>query len=186
MLKSCGKTTVFSQVKIVDEDGRELPTGEVGEIVVNSLSSMIGYNNLPELTKEILKDGWFYTGDIGKMDSEGYLYVLDRKKDMIVTGGMNVYSSEVENVIQKHEDVREVAVIGVPDDDWGEKVMAYIIPNTASIDIEALKEYCDEHLSKYKKPKLFKIVDSLPLTKFGKVDKKKLREPHWELEERKV
>src|SRR5690625_76058 len=122
ILKSCGKPAVFSQVKVVDQNGKEVPAGVEGEIAVKSLLNMIGYHKSPEKTEETKKDGWLLTGDIGMMDEKGYLYLLDRNKDMIISGGMNVYSSEVENVIQQHTDVRQVAVIGVPDEDWGEAV----------------------------------------------------------------
>jgi fatty-acyl-CoA synthase/long-chain acyl-CoA synthetase len=120
------------------------------------------------------------------MDEKGYLYLLDRKKDMIISGGMNVYSSEVENVIQKHPDVRQVAVIGVPDQDWGEAVTAFIIPKNNQLNVENVMQYCKTNLSKYKVPKSIQIVEEFPLTNYGKVDKKVLREPYWELADRRI
>lgn len=186
ILQSCGKSTIMSRIKIVDENGNEVSPGVEGEITVKALTNMIGYHKLPEKTAETLKDGWLHTGDVGVMDEKGYLYLLDRKKDMIISGGMNVYSSEVENVIQKHPDVRQVAVIGIPDKDWGEAVTAFIIPKTNQLDIENVMQYCKANLSKYKVPKVIHLVDSFPLTNYGKVDKKTLRSPYWEFADRKI
>lgn len=186
LLKSCGKSTAMSQIRIVDEYGNEVDTGKEGEITVKALTNTIGYHKLPEKTAETIIDGWLHTGDVGVLDEKGYLYLLDRKKDMIISGGMNVYSSEVENVIQKHPDVRQVAVIGVPDADWGESVTAFIIPKSDQINIDGLIKYCKENLSKYKVPKTINIVETLPLTHYGKIDKKSLRAPYWELETRNI
>lgn len=181
-LRSCGRPSIFSQVKVVDDEGTEVPRGEEGEIAVKSFTNMIEYFHEPEKTKETLKDGWLFTGDVGYMDEDGYLYLLDRKKDMIISGGMNVYSSEVENVIQKHSSIRQVAVIGVPDDDWGEAVHAFVLVRDEVTEVE-LHAYCKKQLSKYKVPKKIHIVDSLPLTSYGKMDKKALREPFWKMKE---
>ncbi|MFJ8234215.1 long-chain-fatty-acid--CoA ligase [Ureibacillus sp. NPDC094379] len=186
LLQSCGKSTIMSEVKIVDENGEDVGPDVVGEIAVRALTNTIGYHKLPEKTAEVIKDGWLHTGDVGVMDENGYLFLLDRMKDMIISGGMNVYSSEVENVIQKHPDVRQVAVIGVPDQDWGEAVTAFIIPKRDQIDVHQLLQYCKENLSKYKVPKTINIVEELPLTHYGKLDKKTLRAPFWELEARKI
>lgn len=186
ILQSCGKSTIMSRIKIVDENGHEVSRGVEGEITVKALTNMIGYHKLPEKTAETLKDGWLHTGDVGVMDEKGYLYLLDRKKDMIISGGMNVYSSEVENVIQKHPDVRQVAVIGVPDKDWGEAVTAFIIPKNNQLNVENVMQYCKTNLSKYKVPKSIQIVEEFPLTNYGKVDKKVLREPYWELADRRI
>lgn len=186
LLLSCGKSTAFSRIKIVDENGNELPFGEVGEITVKSLTNMIRYHNKHVETAQTLKDGWLYTGDMGMMDEKGYLYLLDRKKDMIISGGMNVYSTEVENVIQKHPDVRQVSVIGIPDNDWGEAVTAFIIPKNNNLTVESIQDYCKKELSKYKRPKVIHIVDSLPMTPYGKIDKKVLRAPYWELSTRQI
>jgi fatty-acyl-CoA synthase len=186
ILQSCGKSTIMSRIKIVDEQGNEVCRGEEGEIIVKALTNLIGYHKLPEKTVETIKDGWLHTGDVGVMDEKGYVYLLDRKKDMIISGGMNVYSSEVENVIQKHPDVRQVAVIGIPDKDWGEAVTAFIIPKKTPINAENIMQYCKNNLSKYKVPKAINIVEVLPLTHYGKVDKKALRAPYWEIASRKI
>ncbi|MEC5424805.1 AMP-binding protein [Virgibacillus sp. C22-A2] len=186
LLSSCGKSTFFSRIKIVDGNGCEVSRGVKGEIAVKSLTNMIRYHNMPIETAETLKDGWVYTGDMGVMDEKGYLYLLDRKKDMIISGGMNVYSSEVENVIQEHHGVRQVAVIGIPDSDWGEAVTAFIIPKNESVTVEDIQEYCNQTLSKYKKPKVIHLVESLPLTPYGKVDKKVIRAPYWDSAVRQI
>jgi fatty-acyl-CoA synthase len=186
-LRSCGQPVAMSQVKIVDEEGNEVPRGVEGEIIAWTPYNMIGYHQAPDKTAETLKDGWVYTGDVGMMDEDGYIYLLDRKKDMIISGGMNVYTSEVENVIQKHPGVSQVAVIGVPHHDWGEAVMAIIVPNPQNPPtIDSILEHCNENLSKYKRPKEIKFVDSLPLTPYGKIDKKALRKPFWEFAERNI
>lgn len=186
LLKSCGRSTIFSQVKVVDEEGKEVPRGTAGEIAVKAFTNMVGYLNQPKKTKETLRNGWLHTGDIGKMDDEGFLYLLDRAKDMIISGGMNVYSSEVENIIQEHPGVAQVAVIGVPDADWGEAVTAFIRPKTGSVDSGEVMAICRKKLAKYKVPKTIHIVEELPLTSYGKMDKKKLREPYWELAGRQI
>ncbi|REB08746.1 AMP-dependent synthetase [Sporosarcina sp. BI001-red] len=185
-LTSCGRPTMFTRVKIVDEQGDELERGMEGEIIISSPANMVGYYNLPEMTAESLKDGWMHTGDIGYMDEENYVYVLDRKKDMIISGGMNVYSSEVENELQKHPGIRQVAVIGVPDPDWGEAVNAFIIPKDTSLTADQLKVWSKDKLSAYKRPKNYEIVGTLPLTPYGKIDKKKLREPYWDTVDRRI
>lgn len=178
-LTSCGRPSFLSRLKVVDDEGVEVPRGLEGEIIVDSPVNMIGYHDLPETTNKTLKDGWLYTGDIGFMDEDSYVYILDRKNDMIISGGMNVYSSEVEDVIQKHPGVRQVAVIGIPDADWGEAVTAFIIAQDPGLSNYELNGWSDENLSKYKRPKKYEFVESLPLTPYGKVDKKTLRQPFW-------
>lgn len=186
LLRSCGKPAYFSAVKIVDDEGNEVPAGEPGEILVKAVTNMTGYLNKPEKTKEALtEDGWLHTGDVGSKDEDGYIYLLDRKKDMIISGGMNVYSSEVENALQLHPAIRQVAVIGVPDEDWGEAVHAFVILKDTITD-EELVRFSKDNMSKYKVPKAFHIVDEFPLTNYGKVDKKALREPFWKVKERQI
>lgn len=186
-LRSCGQPTLMAQVKVVDVDGNELPRGQVGEITAKTPYNMIGYHQLPEKTAETIKDGWLFTGDIGKMDEDGYVYLLDRSKDMIISGGMNVYTTEVENVIQQHPGVSQVSVIGVPHTDWGETVFAIIVPHKANQpDKNEIFELCSRDLSKYKSPKEIVFVDSLPLTPYGKIDKKVLRQAYWEGSERNI
>ncbi|WP_044894655.1 class I adenylate-forming enzyme family protein [Bacillus alveayuensis] len=186
-LRSCGQPVAMAQVKIVDEAGNEVPRGEEGEIVAWTPYNMIGYHKQPDKTAETLKDGWLHTGDVGMMDEDGYVYLLDRKKDMIITGGMNVYTTEVENAIQKHPGVSQVAVIGVPHPYWGEAVMAIIVPKEdQSLTEESIRELCAKELSKYKRPKEIRFVDALPLTPYGKIDKKALRKPYWDLASRNI
>jgi len=141
---------------------------------------MDGYHNRPEKTAETVVDGWLRTGDIGKMDEDGYVYLLDRKSDMVISGGMNVYTSEVEDVVTEHPGVNQIAVIGVPHDKWGEAVHAVIIPeDDADIETTAIKKFAADRLSDYKKPKSVEFVEELPTTPYGKVDKKALEKPHW-------
>lgn len=180
-LRSCGRPVMMANVRVVGSGGQELPRGEVGEITCRAPYVMNEYHGLPDKTAETIHDGWLYTGDIGRMDEDGYIYLLDRKKDMIISGGMNIYTTEVENVLQKHPAVRQVAVIGVPHDDWGESVMALIIAAEGiQVTEEDILEFCIENLSKYKRPKSIKFVSELPLTPYGKIDKKALRKPYWE------
>ena len=186
-LRSCGTPSFMSKVKIVNEEGMEVPYGEQGEIIVQAPYVMERYHNLPEKTAETIINNWLHTGDIGKMDEDGYVYLLDRKNDMIVTGGMNVYSTEVENVIQQYPGVREVAVIGIPHHDWGEIVMALVIPDSEHPPLEEeIMRFCKQNLAKYKQPKAIKFITDLPLTTYGKVDKKTLRKPYWQGSERSI
>jgi len=177
ILGCAGREGLTSLLKIVDEDGNELPAGQPGELIVKSDKRMKGYWNRPELTKETIKDGWLYTGDICKKDDEGHLFFLDRKKDMIISGSENVYSKEVEDVIYMHPNIVEAAVIGVPDEKWGEVPLAYIvIKEGETLSEEEIKEFCTLNLAKYKVPKHIKFCDELPRTAVGKVLKTHLRE----------
>lgn len=186
-LRSCGRPAFMAEVKIVNEKGQEVERNTEGEIVVKSPYVMERYHNLPEKTAETIVDGWLHTGDIGKMDEDGYVYLLDRKNDMIITGGMNVYSSEVENVIQQHPGVRQVAVIGIPHHDWGEQVLALVISESDNeMFKEELMQYCRENLASYKRPKEIKFVTEFPLTNYGKLDKKGMRKPYWLRSERGI
>jgi fatty-acyl-CoA synthase/long-chain acyl-CoA synthetase len=185
-LRSCGRPVMMARVRIVNEEGQEVPRGEVGEIVCSAPYVMNEYYKLPDKTAETVRDGWLYTGDIGKMDEDGYVYLLDRKKDMIISGGMNVYTTEVENALQKHPKVRQVAVIGVPHNEWGEAVLALIIPADDSLTEEELLDFAKENLSSYKRPKKIEFVTEFPLTPYGKLDKKELRKPYWEQAGRQV
>lgn len=185
-LSSCGLPTAMCEVKVVDEDGEEVPPGQPGEILARGAYSMEGYYELPEKTAETIEDGWIHTGDIGKRDEEGYVYIVDRDSDVIISGGMNVYSVTVEDVVQQHEDVANVAVIGVPDDEWGEAVKAIIVPADITIDRAELESFCANRLADYERPKSFDIVEELPTTPYGKLDKKRLRDPYWEDQSREV
>lgn len=178
--RSCGQTLIGVQLKIVDGKGNELPAGEVGEVATSGPNIMQGYWRKPEQTAEVLRDGWYYTGDLGRLDADGYLYLVDRAKDMIVTGGENVYCSEVEEALYKHPAVLEAAVIGVPDGKWGEAVHAVVVPRE-SISAEELIEFCREHIAGYKLPKAITFSETeLPKSGPGKILKRELRKPFWE------
>lgn len=178
--KSVGRSCVGVTVKIVDESGQSLPSGQVGEIVVQGANIMQGYWNKPDETSKALRDGWLYTGDGGYLDKQGYLFIVDRIKDMIVTGGENVYSAEVENVILRHPQVAMCAVIGIPHAQWGEAVHAIVVckPGSALTE-EALRSYCREHIAGYKCPKRVTFREAMPLSGAGKILKRELRDPYW-------
>jgi fatty-acyl-CoA synthase/long-chain acyl-CoA synthetase len=179
LLTSAGTPCLMSDVRILDLETEEpLPPGEEGEIAATAPYRMREYYDRPEATQETLSDGWIRTGDIGKLDSKGFLYLLGRKNDMIVTGGMNVYPAEVEDTLSEHPAVGSAAVIGIPHDDWGEAVTAVVVP-TEDLTESELLAYADEALADYKKPKRIEFINELPTTSYGKVDKQALREPHW-------
>lgn len=175
---SAGKPLMFAAVKIVGIDGEPLPAEEKGEIVVSGPNVTPGYWRLDEATKEAFDaEGWFRTGDIGYLDEEGYLYICDRKKDMIITGGENVYPAEVEGVLLTHPAISEVAVIGLPDDKWGERVTAVIaLSHNAALSIEDLDIFLSDRLARFKQPRTLRFVDALPRNPAGKVQKFALRE----------
>ena len=173
---SAGKALPLVDAGIVDEDGKELPLGQPGEIVLRSAKTFKGYWRNPKATRETIVDGWLHTGDIGKLDEEGFLYILDRKKDMINRGGEKVYSLEVENVIFNYPKVLEAAVVGVPDSVFGEAVKAVIALKTGeNATEEEIKQFCAEHLADYKIPRFVEFVSSLPRSPAGKVIKEELR-----------
>lgn len=179
-LKAAGRPSPVCELRIVDTDGQEVASGQTGEIIVRGPSVMLGYWNKPEETAKALRDGWMHTGDGGYLDKDGFLFITDRIKDMIVTGGENVYSSEVENALLSHPDVQMCAVIGVPHDQWGESVHAIIVPSPgAEIDIEALKLHCRSRIASYKCPRSLELRLELPLSAAGKVLKFELRAPFW-------
>jgi acyl-CoA synthetase (AMP-forming)/AMP-acid ligase II len=176
-LRSAGREALTTAVRIVDERDREVPRGAVGEISARGANVMLGYWKNPQLTAATLRDGWLHTGDIGFQDADGFIHIIDRKNDMIITGGENVYPREVEDVIYKHPAVLECAVVGLPDAVWGEAITAVVAlkPNqTATADeIVAL---CAEHLAGYKKPRSVDFVDSLPKTSIGKIARREVRD----------
>ena len=185
ILQSCGKPDHMVALKIVDENDNELPVGKVGEIIVKTPYMMSGYLNLEETSREALKNGWLHTGDMGRVDEEGYVYIVDRKKDIVITGGMNVFPAEVEAVLMDHPKVRDVSVIGVPDEHWGEAVTACVVADDDT-DGADLIAFCKGKLSKYAVPKKVVFMDQLPKTIIGKIDKKALRAPFWEGQDRQV
>ena len=187
-VESCGKPAALVDVGIVDPERNDLAfreTGEPGELVMRSPYVMDGYHDKPEQTAETLVDGWLRTGDIARRDEAGYVYLLDRAKDMIISGGMNVYTTEVEDALDEHPNVRQVAVIGVPHEDWGEAVHAVVVREGA-LTAEELQEFAGGKLSAYKKPKSVEFVEEIPTTPYGKMDKKALRAPHWEDADRDI
>jgi acyl-CoA synthetase (AMP-forming)/AMP-acid ligase II len=187
-LRSAGRATYCVNVKIVDEAGNEVPRGEVGEVVVRGPNAMLGYWNHPELTAETLRDGWVHTGDAARMDEDGFIYIADRIKDMIITGGENVFSAEVENAISSHEHVADVAVIGIPSEEWGESVHAIVILNEGGklTEVEIIA-HCRERIAGYKCPKSVEFrFEPFPLSGANKVLKTELRKPHWRGHTREV
>jgi long-chain acyl-CoA synthetase len=180
-LESCGRPLPGVDMRIVDADLKDVPLGEVGEVVVRGPSVMLGYWNQPELTASTIVDGWLRTGDAGRFDDDRYLTLVDRVKDMIVSGGENVYSAEVENALLAHPDVIQCAVIGVPDDLWGERVHAVIQLREGSLATEAqLIQHCELLIANYKRPKSIELrFTSLPLSGVGKILKSELRMPFW-------
>ncbi|KAA0024867.1 acyl-CoA synthetase [Antrihabitans cavernicola] len=175
-LKSGGRAAPHSEVRIVDTDDNEVPRGAVGEIVVRGAHVTQGYWNKPEETAAAIVDGWMHTGDGGRMDDEGYVYVVDRIKDMIVTGGENVYSTEVENAVASHDAVAAVAVVGLPDDKWGERVHAVVVLHPgAEVTAEEIREHARNSIAGYKSPRTVDFVDALPVSGAGKILKRDLR-----------
>lgn len=162
--------------KVVNEYGEEVPVGEVGELIVRGPNVMKGYYKMPEDSAFALRDGWLYTGDLARMDEEGYFYIVDRKKDMIIVGGYNVYPREVEEVFYAHPEVIEAAVVGFPDPDFGEAVHAYVVVKDEAVTEEVLMAYCKEHLAKYRVPKEIEIIEELPKNTTGKILRRSLKE----------
>jgi fatty-acyl-CoA synthase len=172
-----GPAVPFLEVRIVDSQDREVPRGEPGEIICRGPNVMKGYYKDPEGTAEALKGGWLHTGDIGRMDQEGFIYIVDRKKDMILSGGENIYPREIEELLYHHPKIREAAAVGIPDPIWGESVKAFVALKAGmTMSQEEVIEYCKAHLASYKKPKVVAFVDSLPRNPSGKVLKNLLRE----------
>jgi fatty-acyl-CoA synthase len=179
-LASCGTPVAGLQVKLLDDDGHEVPEGEIGEICCRGPLVMVGYWNKPEETARAFRHGWLYTGDLARRDADGYLYIVDRSKDLIITGGFNVYPREVEDVLTRHPAVAAAAVIGVPDPKWGEAVKAVVVPRPgAHVEAEALIAAVREAKGAVHAPKSVDVVDALPVTGLGKPDKKALRAGYW-------
>jgi long-chain acyl-CoA synthetase len=165
------------EIKVVDEAGQELPPNEIGELIVRGPNVTLGYLNLPEATKETIRDGWLYTGDMARVDEDGYVFIVDRKKDIIIRGGFNIYPSDLEELLLKHPAVAEVGVVGTPSSAMGEEVVAYVVKrHGADVTEQELIEYCQQVLAKYKTPRFVQFVSYLPRNLIGKVDKKKLRD----------
>jgi long-chain acyl-CoA synthetase len=188
LLQSAGRPVTGVILSIQDEHGKVLPTGEVGEVCARAGNFMREYWNKPDETAEVFRDGWYHTGDAGYLDEEGYLFLVDRVKDMIVTGGENVYSSEVENAIGRHPKVMQVAVIGIPDEKWGEAVHAIVVPHPGEeVTEEEVIAHAKEWIGGFKVPKSVEIrTEELPLSGAMKVLKRELRAPYWEGSDRGI
>jgi long-chain acyl-CoA synthetase len=176
-LGSCGVARTGCLVRVVDDDGRDLPLGDTGEVVTHSDCTMSGYWGDEAATASALKDGWLYTGDVGSLDGNGYLTLRDRSKDMIISGGSNIYPREIEEVLLKHPAVAEVSVIGRPNAEWGEDVVAFVVtkPDQAVSDAE-FDQLCLDNIARFKRPKLYRRIEALPKNNYGKVLKTELRE----------
>ncbi len=186
-LSSTGIPRTDVEVRVVNDAEQEVAAGTIGEIVARGDIVMAGYWNRPEATAEALRGGWLHTGDLGMLDDQGYLFILDRKKDMIISGGNNIYPREIEEVLLTHPAVFEVAIVGVPDPLWGESVKALVVlqPGTTTSEDELI-EYCRAHLASYKKPRTVEFVEALPKSAYGKVLKRELRQAYWEGRARQV
>lgn len=187
LMGSCGRSLPGNQVRLLDADQREVPVGEIGELCVRGPLVMSGYLNRPEETAKAFAGDWLHTGDMARRDADGYLYLVDRAKDMIITGGFNVYSSEVENCLAQHPAVALSAVIGVPHEKWGEAVMAVVVKKDgARVEVDDLIAFVTERKGVVQAPKAVEFVEALPLTALDKVDKKTLRARYWAGRERQV
>lgn len=177
-LQSVGVPRTDVEVRVVDDAGHDLPVGEVGEVVVRGDVVMTGYWQQPDATTETLRDGWLHTGDVGSFDAEGYLTLWERSKDLIISGGMNVYPREVEEVLLGHPGVQAAAVVGRPDPQWGEAVVAFVVPadDAAPPTVEELDRACLDHIARFKRPKDYRFIDALPTNNYGKVVKRELRD----------
>lgn len=187
ILSSAGRPTFHAEVKLLDENGNEVERGQAGEVVTRCANVMSGYFKNPEATAETLKDGWLHTGDIAQQDEEGFLYIVDRKKDMIVSGGFNIFPREIEDALFEHPAVKGAAVIGVPHEKWGEEVKAIVVLHEGQIATEAdLISFVKERKGSLVAPKTIEFWDQIPLTNLGKLDKKAMRTRFWEGKDRMV
>ncbi|RMF05138.1 MAG: o-succinylbenzoate--CoA ligase, partial [Chloroflexi bacterium] len=171
---SVGKPLLFSAVRVADPAGNSLPAGEIGEIVVSGPTVMAGYYRQPDATRQALRHGELFTGDLGYLDADGDLFVVQRRSDLIVSGGENVYPAEVERVLRSHPAVADACVVGLPDPEWGQRVAAMVVC-AKPVAKAALRDFCRQQLGGYKQPRLFKFVESLPLTASGKVHRDAVR-----------
>ncbi|MEP5764188.1 MAG: AMP-binding protein [Halieaceae bacterium] len=188
-LSSCGREGFVTSIKLAYPEGNEVPRdGKTpGEILVRSEANMLGYWRRPELTAETIRDGWMWTGDVATWDQDGYIFIVDRAKDMIISGGENIYSTQVEAAVHQHSAVLESAVFGIPDDEWGEAVKAVVVlkPGESATEQEII-DTAAKHLASYQKPKSVDFVESLPKAPTGKILKRELRDPYWQQEGKKV
>ncbi|MBI5249681.1 MAG: AMP-binding protein [Desulfomonile tiedjei] len=186
-VRCVGQPFFYMEMRIVDERGHDVPHGEVGEIVARGPLLLRAYYKNQDTYNDAMVDGWFYSGDLGRVDEEGYLYLVDRKKDMICSGGVNIYPMDIEEVLHSHGMIREAAVIGVPDSKWGEAVMAFVVLKEGEEMTEAdVIRYCKAHLAGYQVPKSVQFISALPRNPSGKTLKRELREPYWIGQEAKI
>lgn len=186
-LASCGREALDVRVRIVDDEGKDVPVGEIGELAILSPGNMKEYWRNPELTQRGLRDGWVMTADLGRRDEDGYIYLVDRKDDKIITGALNVYPREVEEVLHAHPAVREAAVGGIPDEKWGEAIVAFVVLKAGeSVSAEDLGSFCEMRMAGYKKPKRIVFLDDLPKTPIGKIARRELVAPYWAGKSRRV
>lgn len=177
LLESCGIPRTGVEMKVVGEDGRELPAGEIGEVITRSDCVMRGYWNNPEANAKSLRNGWLWTGDLGSVDEQGFLTLKDRSKDMIISGGSNIYPREIEEVLLKHRGVVEAAVVGRSHPEWGEEVVAFVVARPGElVDERALEQLCLDNIARFKRPRLYRFVETLPKNNYGKILKTELRQ----------
>ncbi len=177
LLRSCGRAVFGTEIRVVDEQGNPLPPGEIGEIVARGPQLMKGYWKRDDATAKTIVDGWLHTGDAGRMDEEGYVYIQDRVKDMIISGGENIYPAELENILMGHPQIQDAAVIGVADEKWGEVPFAVLVSGgAAELTPDELVAFCRGKLAGYKIPRQLAYVEALPRNPTGKILKKDLRE----------
>jgi long-chain acyl-CoA synthetase len=187
VLTSAGRVAYGVDVMFVDDDGVEVSQSELGELLIRSANMMRGYWRNEAATAEVFtEDGWYRAGDLATVDEDGYVTFQDRKRDLIISGGLNVYPSEVERAIAEHPGVRDVAVVGAPSEEWGESVVAYVVRRDDGLDAEQIIEWTRERLAHYKKPQRVEFLDRLPLGSSNKVLKRELRDKLWEGHERRV
>jgi long-chain acyl-CoA synthetase len=187
LLSSAGREGLTVEIRIVDDNGSPVSNGEVGEVTVRGANVMLGYWKNEQLTREKLRDGWLHTGDVGRLDAEGYLYLVDRKADMIITGGENVYPKETEDVLYQHPAVRECALVSAPDARWGERVQAVVVlRNDASATEEELISFCKSRLAGYKCPKKVVFQNTLPKSAVGKILRREIKKEFWKEKERSI
>jgi acyl-CoA synthetase (AMP-forming)/AMP-acid ligase II len=186
-LGSCGRPVFDTEIRVVNEKGEEVSPGEIGEITARGPDIMKGYYKDPELTQKTILNNWIQSGDMAKVDEEGYIYIVDRKTEMIISGGFNVYPSEIEQVLYQHPAVLEACVLGVPDDKWGEAIKAVVVLKKGEAATEeALIQHCKTELSSYKKPQSVDFVAELPKNPNGKIARKVVKEKYWAGKDRRV
>jgi acyl-CoA synthetase (AMP-forming)/AMP-acid ligase II len=186
-LAAAGRPQIYNQVRVVDDEGKDVGPGEVGEVIIGGQQVMKGYWNNPDATKATLRDGWIYSGDLGRIDAHGYLFIVGRKKDVIISGGENIYPREIEEVLHAHPAILEAAVVGAPDPKWGEAVTAVIVLRVgAALSEQETIQYCEEKLARFKKPKAVYFRQALPRSSLGKILKNEIRDEFWKDQDRKV